>query len=165
MFQVLFFPYCFTVSNCESCWHLSKKLVGWEADMTHDGMRLCFIGIYILYYQRKIFKFFLFPDCIMTSELELWGPDWQHPQRSLQPRSQCEVDRKEKHHRQTPIWKTKYCDRTCSHGKQGDATSLLSGFRICSAALHTLFSIELAVRNRFNQLKWHCCRLAVKWKN
>lgn len=70
---------------------------------------------------------------------------------------------KGKHHWQIPIWQTKYCDRACSHRKQGDATSLLSGFKICSAALHTLFSIELAVQNRFNQLMWHCCRLAVKW--
>lgn len=49
-------------------------------------------------------------------------------------------------------------------GNGGDATSLLSGFTIISAALHALFSIDLAVRNRCNQLKSHCCRLAVKWK-
>lgn len=47
---------------------------------------------------------------------------------------------------------------------RGDATSLLSGLTIVSAALHTLFSIDFAVRERCNQLKSHCCGLAVKWK-
>lgn len=132
----------------------------------HDGTLLRFIGIYILYNWREIFQRFFSSS----------GPE--HEEMSLSCKGLTDNTRKGhlsllasmrqtgrgKHHQQTPIWQTKYCDRTRSHRKGGDATSLLSGFKICSAALHTLFSIELAVQNRFNQLKWHCCRLAVKWK-
>ncbi len=35
---------------------------------------------------------------------------------------------------------------------------------LCSSGLHSLFSIELAIQHRFNQLKQHCCKLLYEWK-
>lgn len=92
-----------------------------------------------------IFEFSIYHFCRLPNELK----DWQRLRLSLF--RLCEADGDRRQHHQTLIRKNKCSDRTCSQRKRGDASSFLSALKISSAALHTLFSIELAVQKRFNQ--------------
>lgn len=144
-----------------------QKNIILKSDMTLD-FSLTFSKLYV---SKSFHNFFLsfFPpflkNILCKKDCLSWAVRVWLATPTCHPFSLCETDGNRRHHCHTPIRKDKCSDRTCSQRKRGDASSLLSALRICSAVLHTLFSIELAVQNRFNQLMWHCCRLAVKWKH